>query len=322
MDRLEGKPDSPSIGGSLIRDTCQPVVPRPQLGIDAGSDVSKSHETHFDISKYVSRAPLNRAKTLPAIPGNDGIRSETNSGTISGSQVLSPEPPTSRSVRDLDSSDGQKYRQPLSSVDATPGSEFGVFTFKNLHVLEQANMNELVKLRRRSTMLDVSAAPASHPTTRASYSFGPSSPTSPSPLALNVQQCPHAGIPFGGGIGNNSSALQPYQTETLPPARTFISTQTPPHDTRQDHWSQKDNRLALAGTLSETPLSAMAAAPGSLQLQHVHSHRGSLLNPNTQLPSHGQKSLVVPHGISVYRPTTTSELLSDTRKPNNAPNES
>ncbi|KAJ2402253.1 rim15, signal transduction response regulator, partial [Coemansia sp. RSA 2559] len=200
MEHLEGKPDGSGAGGALMRDTWQSAVPKPEWKIDAGSSISKSHETQFDISKYVIRAPLNRAKTLPAILGNDGIYSETNSGTVSGSQVLSPEPPSSKGgVRDLDASDGQKYRQSLSSVDAAPGSEFGVFTFKNLHVLEQANMNELVKLRRRSTMLDVSTAPASRPTTRASYSFGPSSPTSPSPLTLNMQQCPHTGTPFGGG---------------------------------------------------------------------------------------------------------------------------
>ncbi|KAJ2865246.1 rim15, signal transduction response regulator, partial [Coemansia erecta] len=127
MEHLEGKPDGSGAGGALMRDTWQSAVPKPEWKIDAGSSISKSHETQFDISKYVIRAPLNRAKTLPAILGNDGIYSETNSGTVSGSQVLSPEPPSSKGgVRDLDASDGQKYRQSLSSVDAAPGSEFGV----------------------------------------------------------------------------------------------------------------------------------------------------------------------------------------------------
>ncbi|KAJ1862462.1 rim15, signal transduction response regulator, partial [Coemansia sp. RSA 2703] len=58
------------------------------------------------------------------------------------------------------------------STDEDP--EFGAFTFKNLHALEQANMDELVKLRRRSTLLDLSPRSGRHSEGQMS-SFGGSS---------------------------------------------------------------------------------------------------------------------------------------------------
>ncbi|KAJ2724986.1 rim15, signal transduction response regulator [Coemansia sp. Benny D115] len=61
--------------------------------------------------------------------------------------------------------------EPFSGEDP----EFGAFTFKNLHALEQANKDELSRLRRRSTMLDSTTSRSSQPIgSRSSFSHGTS----------------------------------------------------------------------------------------------------------------------------------------------------
>ncbi|KAJ2558832.1 rim15, signal transduction response regulator [Coemansia sp. RSA 1933] len=207
-------------------------------------------------------------------PDNDSVYSDTTSDSGESQIVSHPEPLTSEDAKDeWGELCRRENRQHLPSEDEIPGSEFGLFTFKNLHVLEQANMDELVRLRRRSTMLDVSTAPAHNSASRTSFSFGPSSPTSLSPLTQTMQQ------------SHGSETLQNYRP-------------------------QKSSRLSLAGVPSEAPLFA------SPQTQH---NRGSLLNPNIQTSLHGQKSPVVAHGSSIYRPATTGELHSEPRAPSNVP---
>ncbi|KAJ1769772.1 rim15, signal transduction response regulator [Coemansia sp. RSA 1813] len=356
MDRLEGKLDErhvrgkPSISGVVdthVQDTRLHAITIPELDTNSENRVSKSHEVQSDISNPVCRVPISRAKTLPAILDDDDLYNEAssaNSETNNDSnvpQVLSPELPTSKGIKDLKDIHGQKHSQHLPPVDDTPDSDFGVFTFKNLHALEQANMNELVKLRRRSTMLDVSGAPP----VQSSFSFGSSSPTSPSPLARTTHRYSHTGISFGGDVdssgitsssSNSNIALQPYQ---MIPARKLLSTQvlhntehqasrpenaTSPYQQRysydhqlpfttaahKDHHLHMSDRLPLFGASPEAP-SSDAPDSGPPATQYGYGHRKSLLNPDARLPFHSYKPPVASHGSDIYRPATTSDLDSE-----------
>ncbi|KAJ1943733.1 rim15, signal transduction response regulator, partial [Kickxella alabastrina] len=83
-----------------------------------------------------------------------------------------------------------------TAIDENP--EFGTFTFKNLHALEKANMDELYKLRRRNTMLDTPSSPLYHPETRSSFGYGSSSdiPTVPPLTRRNRSQTEHSPLHF------------------------------------------------------------------------------------------------------------------------------
>ncbi|KAJ2776896.1 rim15, signal transduction response regulator, partial [Coemansia interrupta] len=103
---------------------------------DARQSVTRSLEDSSSVPVISSGASLYRSRTVP----------------------LPIAEPRESSSETADSSERLDNVEP--STDEDP--EFGAFTFKNLHALEQANMDELVKLRRRSTLLDISSHPGRH----------------------------------------------------------------------------------------------------------------------------------------------------------------
>ncbi|KAJ1723819.1 rim15, signal transduction response regulator [Coemansia erecta] len=103
---------------------------------DTRQPVTRSLEVSSSLPVVSSGVSLHRSRTVP-LPMADPRESSTE--TVESSERFDSVEP---------------------STDEDP--EFGAFTFKNLHALEQANMDELVKLRRRSTLLDMSSHSGRH----------------------------------------------------------------------------------------------------------------------------------------------------------------
>ncbi|KAJ2358577.1 rim15, signal transduction response regulator [Coemansia sp. RSA 2618] len=144
-------------------------------------------------------------------------------------------------------------------------TEFGGFTFKNLHVLEEANMNELVKLRRRSTLM---GARPSMPLVRPIRSLmGGSGSNRSSVTSLSSDLSPAFRASFGAqqGLSHGSGIGPPLvRTATLPLLTT---------DMHASSSESASNTLAASGAL-----------PTHSRALSTHSQRGSLLNPNVQTP--------------------------------------
>ncbi|KAJ2474024.1 rim15, signal transduction response regulator [Coemansia sp. RSA 2322] len=142
--------------------------------VQAGPAVSRSHPSELPCLNIGSGTVAYRPKTVPLKLGELSSQCSTNDGAESampGPQTAGraiPRPTKKRS-----------YTDGLPALADDP--EFGAFTFKNLHALEQANMNELVKLRRRSTLLDVTSRLHARPEVRTALASDTTSESLPSP---------------------------------------------------------------------------------------------------------------------------------------------
>ncbi|KAJ2491275.1 rim15, signal transduction response regulator [Coemansia sp. RSA 2050] len=117
----------------------------------ATKSASKSHPHEPSMLHIGAGVAMHRPSTVPLrlseLPSNSRDTAyDESAAPVPAAARMPPEAGKNRS-----------YSDDLPSLDDSP--EFGGFTFKNLHALEQANMNELVKLRRRSTLLDMSQRP-------------------------------------------------------------------------------------------------------------------------------------------------------------------
>ncbi|KAI9476846.1 kinase-like domain-containing protein, partial [Coemansia mojavensis] len=148
------------------------------------------------------------------------------------------------------SSDSQLRPMSRSHQDETgpslsAGPEFGGFTFKNMHALEEANRNELVKLRRRSTLLGVRPPLSGAKFQPAGVSgYRRESEQASSPLTRN------ATLPLLSAQMSTPDSESPYVDISVP---------------------------------SEAQRHALSLQPShSRELSATHSQRGSMLNPNVQ----------------------------------------
>ncbi|KAJ2015242.1 rim15, signal transduction response regulator [Coemansia sp. S680] len=127
------------------------IASRPGSSARATKAASKSHPHEPSMLHIGAGVAMHRPSTVPLrlneLPSNPGDAATT---------ARTPQ----------ETSKDRGYADELPALEDSP--EFGGFTFKNLHALEQANMNELVKLRRRSTLLDMSPRPFARSDARSS----------------------------------------------------------------------------------------------------------------------------------------------------------
>ncbi|KAJ1995749.1 rim15, signal transduction response regulator [Coemansia spiralis] len=320
-----------------IANTSSTSISKSKADANIRTTISKSHEQQSEIPLVIARGvPINRSRTLPTgiarEQWNSARSSSSESSEDSGNGGESQRMISKQSTLQEDENAAIRH-QHQPPLDDAPDPEFGGFTFKNLHALEQANLNELIKLRRRSTMLDISAAPISRADTRASFAYGSSSPNSPSSLPKSKQHYSQLSSGFSGGSSSSGSMQQ----EHVPPGHirrtsTFALRDnqqgTPPESPRnfhQQHYSldqhiasaNQPNGKQFAGNrpsftdVSSGLLSRSTSSSGHLQAQYMHGQRGSLLNPTIQSSlAFGQHSPMALRHSQIYRPVTTNELDS------------
>ncbi|KAJ2502968.1 rim15, signal transduction response regulator [Coemansia sp. RSA 1972] len=207
---------------------------------------SKSHDEK-PLTLQLSGISIHRPKTMPV---SLDIEPNARSNTCKNSRAEPPKP-TRRSSGHRD--DG------LPKLDEGP--EFGGFTFKNLHVLEEANMNELVKLRRRSTLVGArqpfnAASDVSAPRVKRFSSFMSSG--SAASLGSDTSS---SRASFGSHHGTSLGSPL-VRTATLPLLTTEFASDVGSSRASVNLGSQSAHTRALS----------------------THSQRGSLLNPNVQTP--------------------------------------
>ncbi|KAJ2796795.1 rim15, signal transduction response regulator, partial [Coemansia furcata] len=112
-----------------------------ESSVPANKATSKSHPHEPSMLQIGAGVAMHRPSTVPLrlneLP--------SKSYDAAYEEPAAPAPTTARTPQET--SKGQECVDELPALE--DGPEFGGFTFKNLHALEQANMNELVKLRRR-----------------------------------------------------------------------------------------------------------------------------------------------------------------------------
>ncbi|KAJ2031277.1 rim15, signal transduction response regulator [Coemansia sp. S610] len=192
-------------------------------------------------------------------------------------ESAAPAPTAERMPPDTDKNRGSSGDLP--ALDDSP--EFGGFTFKNLHALEQANMNELVKLRRRSTLLDMSQRPFARSDARSSLAPGLASDNQ---LLSNARR--HQSF-----VASNSSSRNSLHMDTLSPGpegSMFGSRRMPSSDSsdhmhglgtdRQQHPLGAGTQLSRTRTIScfapSTQFSPGGADGGSGSGSRAESGRG------------------------------------------------
>ncbi|KAJ2806792.1 rim15, signal transduction response regulator [Coemansia guatemalensis] len=180
--------------------------------------LSKSHHEESITPKLGAGIAIRRPKTLPVELNNAMDRVDRRSAT--------------KAARDnsLDNS-GNSDGEDLPRLDKE--REFGGFTFKNLHALEEANMTELLKLRRRSTLIGAPSHFGSGGKQRESLPAGLASDASPLPRARRNRSC----------LGNSTTGSPSMHTEVTSVRRgSFVS-----RDTRQRSWSNMTGPPQLLG---------------------------------------------------------------------------
>ncbi|KAJ2633553.1 rim15, signal transduction response regulator [Coemansia sp. RSA 1290] len=168
--------------------------------------------------------------------------------------------------------------------------EFGGFTFKNMHALEEANRNELVKLRRRSTLLGVRP---------------PLSGASPDPRSVFSHKTDYGlSLPTrnrfsrsftGSSVASSNSVVssewpefQPagvsgYRRESEQASSPLTRNATLPLLSAQMSMSDSESPYVDISVPSEAQRHALSLRPShSRELSATHSQRGSMLNPNVQ----------------------------------------
>ncbi|KAJ2745695.1 rim15, signal transduction response regulator [Coemansia sp. BCRC 34301] len=299
---------------------------------------SKSHPHEASMLDLCAGVAMHRPRTLP-------LRlSELASGSRSTADAEQAEPaPNAMRLPQEASKDRGRHIDDLPALDEDP--EFGGFTFKNLHALEQANMNELVKLRRRSTLLDMSTRPLARnearsslapglgtdnlpiPSTRRHHSALGSNSSSRNSMHLELSSPGPEGSMFGtrrvlsSDSGEHTDRLHPPFSAGVQLSRTrTISCFSPSHygqvastdggeSTRSGSGSHGGN-LVRGRSISNSrdslsiASSGSPATPGHARALSAHAltHRGSLLNPSTQMPT-------APRNIQQQQPLVADTAL-------------
>ncbi|KAJ2883818.1 rim15, signal transduction response regulator [Coemansia aciculifera] len=136
------------------------ITSSPGSGARAAKAASKSHPHEPSMLHIGAGVAMHRPSTVPLrlneLPSNPRDAAYAEPAATAPSTACMPQ----------ETSKDRSYADELPALEDSP--EFGGFTFKNLHALEQANMNELVKLRRRSTLLDMSPRPFARSEARSS----------------------------------------------------------------------------------------------------------------------------------------------------------
>ncbi|KAJ1732583.1 rim15, signal transduction response regulator, partial [Coemansia biformis] len=152
---------------------------------ESGLPAKSPHETPIALA-HSSLVALYRPRTLPLNLG-DAPREPGGADALHASGVA-----TARHAL----GDAGNRANAISHTEPDGEPEFGGFTFKNLPALEEANRHEIVKLRRRSTMVGMAQLPGVRPDSpalsgvRGSGSCRNNSVTGsvgPSPSALSFQ---------------------------------------------------------------------------------------------------------------------------------------
>ncbi|KAJ2370212.1 rim15, signal transduction response regulator [Coemansia sp. RSA 2610] len=285
MEHHEQQSDNSQDGHRADTDSSQSV--------SASSDedvgpLSKSHEEDSLASVLGKGIAIHRPKTLP-------VRlNELAQDSAADRHDVAAETPTRKPARR-----GSRSRlrgKGLPRLEEDP--EFGGFTFKNLHVLEEANMNELVKLRRRSTLIGVRPPVSAGLDARGSLSQGltPDSLVAPqaqrhrshmggsttSSASLSLDLSPAFQASFGAQQPHGFSLGAPLtRTATLP----LLSAEL-----------HSGNIDSASGSSRSPGLTVQTRPPlpqgGHKRALSAHSQRGSLLNPNVQTPQSARSSEV------------------------------
>ncbi|KAJ1954301.1 rim15, signal transduction response regulator, partial [Linderina pennispora] len=142
--------------------------PKSTLVVPAQASISSTKSEDLPPLTPIKSAPLQRYKTTPARLSEEPETPED----ISCEDISCEEPraiPIAKRTKDEDD---------VPALEDDP--EFGGFTFKNLHALEQANFNEIIKLRRRSTLMDIANHPLIRSDTQSSTAHSSTLETPPS----------------------------------------------------------------------------------------------------------------------------------------------
>ncbi|KAJ2082314.1 rim15, signal transduction response regulator [Coemansia sp. RSA 988] len=170
--------------------------------------LSKSLHDNCMTPKLGIGIAIRRPKTLPT--DLDDV--------VNNVDKLSPiEPARNNPIDDNGNSDDED----LPKLD--DAREFGGFTFKNLHALEEANMNELLKLRRRSTLIGAPSHFVHRDKQREPSPVGMASDNSPLSKARRNRSC----------LSRSTAGSPSVYTELYPIQRGSSLSR----DTRQRSWS-------------------------------------------------------------------------------------
>ncbi|KAJ2475700.1 hypothetical protein IWW47_006455, partial [Coemansia sp. RSA 2052] len=162
---------------------------------------SKSHPHEPSVLDLCTGVALHRPNTVPL---KTSVR-PSSSRNAADVELAAPAPAPIAIPSSQENSRDRSHADDLPALDEDP--EFGGFTFKNLHALEQANMNELVKLRRRSTLLDMSSRPFARTEARTSLVPGLAADNMSLPSARRHQSV----------LGSNSSSRNSIHLELPSP---------------------------------------------------------------------------------------------------------
>ncbi|KAJ2455015.1 rim15, signal transduction response regulator [Coemansia sp. RSA 2336] len=237
--------------------------------------MSRSHqdETGPSLSAGVS---IYRPNTLPAQLSHNA---EQSSKASEGSS------------RKASRRDSKHYAHDDGVFKLDDEPEFGGFTFKNMHALEEANRNELVKLRRRSTLLGVRPLlSGASPDPRSSFvhktDYGLSLPTR-NRFSRSFTGS-SAATSSNSMVSSEWPEFQPasasgYRRESEQGSSPLIRNATLPLLSAQVSTPDSESPYASNSVPGEAPKSALSLRPShSRELSATHSQRGSMLNPNAQ----------------------------------------
>ncbi|KAJ2717338.1 rim15, signal transduction response regulator [Coemansia spiralis] len=157
--------------------------------------------------------------------------------------------------------------------------QFGGFMFKNLHALEEANRHEIVKLRRRSTMVGIAQLSGMAPSQSQSYVPGAGSPMGPG-----------ARGPGSHGTRQRSQSVAPQAGGPLTPIASTLPCPDDPHSavcgsplqwpSSPDWHASPGSPLAKGHSLGLEGAQPSSPRPWHRRVASAHSQRRSLLNPN------------------------------------------
>ncbi|KAJ1942003.1 rim15, signal transduction response regulator [Linderina macrospora] len=189
----------------------------------------------------------------------------------------------------------------LPPLDDDP--EFGGFTFKNLHALEQANFNEIVKLRRRSTLMDIANHPLpQNPEHRTSHEL---------PQWRRVMSGSSSGSAYSGSSGSHSGVVGSHSafsasTDITPTTPTMLTPTTPSAFTIPIHTRASSTSLSRRGSLLN-PRNELATSNRSSSGKAIASGHLQASNPPLSMPGSSASTL------SVHTPPASTQTLSKSK---------
>ncbi|KAJ1965738.1 rim15, signal transduction response regulator [Dipsacomyces acuminosporus] len=311
-----------------------PLPPAPETTPGSQGHQATAPQHEHRLSEIGNGTALHRPKTTPTMPLG-GSQTLDDGKASRGALAIQP-PPSDESIPILQPPH-HEHEAELPPLDEEP--KFGGFTFKNLHALEQANFNEIVKLRRRSTLIGLpshqyprsdaqstgshsqSTAPGTPSTLPASYrhrsylgssissihsmqsdmscglgSDSSYSQDSHSLLLPNTSaafaaggSAPRTGLGRHNSWDNHSGHVRNSLSTAIPPARasTFASPRTMPFfgDDESDGHGCSIGRSGAGRIRSSSASREIAPHYSHARSSSGSSHRGSLLNPGTELAS-------------------------------------